>query len=120
MSISPFDEALNKPFIDERPPTKKWSIMGGSSCATKEEVDLEEGPMEDVDIEACPLIEMEEVLFDDALVAERHNELFGINKDLQQINTIHQGESAAVLRRFMFESFHGSTNRCLVIVVVHS
>ena len=110
MQPSAFDEALYHPFLEERSKKKKWSssVLVSNTSRNAESISslfCGDSDMEDVDLELGHLFEqqrlqqlepsmvdLETVIFDDALIGERHEEIININKNMKTIHTISKGE----------------------------
>ena len=109
MQPSAFDEALYHPFLEERP-QKKWSstVLASNNSRNADSISSLFGGdsgMEDVDLEMAHLFEqqqrlqlessmvdLETIVFDDALVSERHKEIININQSMKSIHMISEGE----------------------------
>jgi hypothetical protein len=109
MHPSAFDEALCCPFIDEKP-QKRWSMNSIVSTNSPNAVSISSlfgGDYDDNDLELGHLmndsprrqrqegpiiLNLETIVFDDALVRERHDEIISINQSMHQIHAISKGE----------------------------
>ena len=99
MQSSAFDEALCSPFLQEKTHKKKWSFTSTSSTESTTSIqsiidhdeDLEGQFFESLKLSDA-MLDMETVVFDDALISERHGEIKDINESMKQLNTISKGE----------------------------
>ncbi|KAI2501014.1 hypothetical protein MHU86_13488 [Fragilaria crotonensis] len=106
MQPSAFDEALYHPFIEERPQRKKWSINVLSSNKSSNADSISslfrgDADMEDVDLEfghlldqqrghqiESSMVDVETIVFEQALIGERHNDIINISHSMKSIHTI--------------------------------
>lgn len=119
-NTSPFDEALSRPFLDEQPVKKRWSLFTQSTAGSSE-VDAEvphpiaysnryTAPMEEIVFQpqneegddddeeegsfvlANAVEEGRVVDANLALMRERHEDISQIHSEMQQLNEIQRGE----------------------------
>ena len=121
-NASPFDEALSRPFLDEQPVKKRWSLFTQSSaCSSEDDAQTPRAganssrysaPMEEIVFQSQKEAsdnnddEEEEGLFvlanaveegtvvdaNLAIMRERHDDISHIHSEMQQLNEIQRGE----------------------------
>lgn len=110
MQPSAFDEALYHPFIEERPQRKKWStnVLSSNKSSNADSISSlfrGDADMEDVDLEfghlldqqrghqiESSMVDVETIVFEQALIGERHNDIINISHSMKSIHTISEGQ----------------------------
>ena len=126
MHPSAFDEALCCPFIEEKP-KKRWSMNSTVSNNNPNAVSISSlfgGDYNDSDLELGHLtnesrrqqqqgpiiLNFETIVFDNALVRERHDEIISINQSMHQLHSISKGEKSCHCHCLL--EFNAGTNFC--------